>query len=313
MDSFIYSLNATVPIFLLMILGNVLYRRGMLDRHFSDAADRLVFKVCLPCMLFMNLSGTDIRRNFDGTYLGFCFGVTLASILGIWALARLFLEDRSMVGAFVQGSYRSSAAILGIAFIENIYGSSEMAPLMMLGSVPLYNIFAVVVLTMENDLIRGQAVGEKIRRACIGVLENPIIIGILLGLAASYARVELPVMLGRAAQNLGGTHLASGAGVHWRVFSGTACLGKTAADWHCSFSETGGTCGSISASGGVAGISRSKTRCHYHYAGISLHSHRLYYGEKYGGGLVSGFQHRGGHHPAFFHHADGVDFLGQML
>lgn len=203
MDSFIYSLNATVPIFLLMILGNVLYRRGMLDRHFSDAADRLVFKVCLPCMLFMNLSGTDIRRNFDGTYLGFCFGVTLASILGIWALARLFLEDRSMVGAFVQGSYRSSAAILGIAFIENIYGSSEMAPLMMLGSVPLYNIFAVVVLTMENDQIRGQAVGEKIRRACIGVLENPIIIGILLGLLASYAQFELPGMLGRAAENLG--------------------------------------------------------------------------------------------------------------
>lgn len=203
MDSFIYSLNATVPVFLLMILGNVLYRRGMLDRHFSDVADRLVFKVCLPCMLFMNLSGTDIRRNFDLSYLGFCFGVTLASILGIWALARMFLEDRNMVGAFVQGSYRSSAAILGIAFIENIYGSSEMAPLMMLGSVPLYNVFAVVVLTLENGRMRGQAAGEKIRRACIGVLKNPIIIGIFLGLLASYCRFELPGMIGRAAENLG--------------------------------------------------------------------------------------------------------------
>lgn len=107
------------------------------------------------------------------------------------------------MGAFVQGSYRSSAAILGIAFIENIYGSSEMAPLMMLGSVPLYNIFAVVVLTLENDRTRGQAPGKKIRRACIGVLKNPIIISIFLGLLASYFRLELPGMLGRAAENLG--------------------------------------------------------------------------------------------------------------
>lgn len=203
MDSFIYSLNATVPVFLLMIVGNVLYRRGMLDHHFSDVADRFVFKVCLPCLLFMNLSGTDIRRNFDVVYLGFCFGVTLVSILGIWVLSRILLVDKGMVGAFVQGSYRSSAAILGIAFIENIYGSSEMAPLMMLGSVPLYNIFAVVVLTLENDKMRGQAMGEKMKSACVGVLKNPIIIGIFLGLLASYFRFELPGMLGKAVENLG--------------------------------------------------------------------------------------------------------------
>jgi len=203
MDSFIYSMNATVPVFLLMIAGNMLYRWGMLDRHFSDVADRLVFKVCLPCLLFMNLSGTDIRRNFDVTYLGFCFGVTLVSILGIWALSRLFLGDRGMVGAFVQGSYRSSAAILGIAFIENIYGSSEMAPLMMLGSVPLYNIFAVVVLTLENNKMRGQDMGGKIKNACVGVVKNPIIIGIFLGLLASCFRYKLPGMFGRAVENLG--------------------------------------------------------------------------------------------------------------
>lgn len=203
MDSFVYSLNATVPVFLLMILGNVLYHRGMLDRHFSDVADKFVFQVCLPCMLFMNLSGTDIRQNFNGAYLGYCFAVTLVSILGIWGAAKILLKDKGMVGAFVQGSYRSSAAILGIAFIENIYGSSEMAPLMMLGSVPLYNIFAVAVLTLENDKIKGQPLLGKLRSAFVGVLRNPIIISIFLGLLASCLRFQLPGMIGKAAGSLG--------------------------------------------------------------------------------------------------------------
>lgn len=203
MDSFIYSLNATVPVFLVMIMGNVLRRIGMLDRHFSDVADKLVFKVCLPCLLFMNLSGTDIRRNFDMAYLGYCMLVTLGSILGIWVLAKIFMKDKSMVGAFVQGSYRSSAAILGIAFIENIYGSSQMAPLMILGSVPLYNIFAVVVLTLENRNMQREDTWAKVKKSCIGIMKNPIILGIFLGLAASYFRLELPGMLGKTVQNLG--------------------------------------------------------------------------------------------------------------
>lgn len=203
MDSFIYSLNATVPVFLLMIVGNVLKRTGMLDRHFSDVADKLVFKVCLPCLLFMNLSGTDIRENFDVAYLGYCFFVTLVSILGIWGVSKALLKEREMVGAFVQGAYRSSAAILGIAFIENIYGTSEMAPLMMLGSVPLYNIFAVLVLTLENENRKGETAGKKLKSACVGVLKNPIIIGIFGGLFASYFGFELPGMLGKAVQNMG--------------------------------------------------------------------------------------------------------------
>ena len=129
MDSFIYSLNATVPVFAVMLVGYFLRRIGMLTEDFVAVANKFVFKVCLPCMLFLDLWATDIRHSFDGEYIGFCAVITLISILGIWILAKLFLKDKSQVGAFVQCSYRSSAAILGIAFIQNIYGDSGMGPL----------------------------------------------------------------------------------------------------------------------------------------------------------------------------------------
>ncbi len=202
MDSFIYSLNATVPIFLIMIIGNVLNRIGLIDRHFSSIADKFVFKLCLPCMLYLSLADTDIRHNFDGKYIGYCFIVTLLSIVLIWFFAKHLMKDKSMVGAFVQGSYRSSAAILGMAFIQNIYGTAEMAPLMIIGSVPLYNIFAVVVLTMESNDKDAGDISTRIKSSLIGILKNPIIIGIVLGLIASYFSFSLPHMLDKTVQNL---------------------------------------------------------------------------------------------------------------
>lgn len=203
MDSFLYSLNATVPVFLIMITGNLLNRIGLIDRHFANIADRFVFKACLPCMLFLNLADTNIRENFDTRYVGYCLTVTLISILAIWFFAKHLMKDKSMVGAFVQCSYRSSAAILGIAFIQNIYGTAEMAPLMIIGSVPLYNIFAVIVLTMESNTGQSQNARTNIKRALKGILKNPIIIGIFLGLAASYFQFTPPQMFHKAIQNLG--------------------------------------------------------------------------------------------------------------
>lgn len=201
MDSFLFSLNATVPVFAVMIIGHILMRTGMIDEHFASVANKFVFKCCLPCLVFLDLADTDIRHNFDFTYVMFCFAATLFSILSIWILARMFLRDKESVGAFVQGAYRSSAAILGVAFIQNIYGSSGMASLMIIGSVPLYNIFAVIVLTFESG---SQETSNKrqIRTACINIVKNPIIVGIVLGLLASLINLPLPNILHKTINNL---------------------------------------------------------------------------------------------------------------
>lgn len=208
LDSFIYSLNATVPVFAVMILGYFLKQWNIIDEHFAQVSNKFVFKICLPCMVFQDLADTDIRHNFDLNYIGFCFFATLVSILAIWILTKRLMPDPHMTGAFVQGAYRSSAAILGIAFIQNIYGTSGMAPLMIIGSVPLYNIFAVVILTLEsgnstNDSsVSADHNTGQIKSACIGVAKNPIIIGIVLGLLASYFNLDFPKMVDKSIHNL---------------------------------------------------------------------------------------------------------------
>ncbi|MCH5210391.1 MAG: AEC family transporter [Oscillospiraceae bacterium] len=190
MDSLIYSLNATVPVFLVMVVGYILKCTGMLTEPFAKAANKFNFSVTLPAMLFVDLAATDIIGEFDPKYVLFCAGVTATMFFGLWGCARLILKDKSLVGEFVQASYRSSAAVLGIAFIENIYGTSGMAPVMIIGCVPLYNIFAVLVLTFESD--SGEDGLGHVKQSLINIAKNPIIISIALGVIASLIRIDFP-------------------------------------------------------------------------------------------------------------------------
>jgi hypothetical protein len=105
------------------------------------------------------------------------------------------MKDKTMVGAFVQASFRSSAAVMGLAFIQNVYGESAMGPLMIIGAVPLYNIYSVLVLTFEGNNPDGEKDTAKIKQAGINILKNPIIIAIILGLIVAFFRIDFPTIV----------------------------------------------------------------------------------------------------------------------
>ena len=189
MDSFLFSVQATAPVFLLMVLGYGFRRLGLLDDRFCKVSDKFVFTVALPVMLFRDMATTHLRETFDLPYVLFCAGITTLVFFTIWGLARRFLRDKSLVGEFVQVSYRSSAAILGCAIIMGIYGDTGMAPLMIIGSVPLFNIYAVLVLTLEGPKASGD-LAHRLRHAGKGILTNPIILGIVLGTIPSFLGLE---------------------------------------------------------------------------------------------------------------------------
>lgn len=149
MDSFIYSIHSTIPIFLVMIVGWIIKKCQIIDDNFVSRANKYVFHVALPVLLYKDLSKADFVSQFDIAFVLFCVIVTTIMFLGVWGLTELFMKEDTMKGAFVQASCRSSAAILGIAFIQNMYSDAGMAPLMILAAVPLFNIFSVVILTFK--------------------------------------------------------------------------------------------------------------------------------------------------------------------
>lgn len=200
MEHLIFSLNATIPIFLTMVLGYLFKQCRMIDEPFVKVLNKFNFQVTLPVMLFEDLAGADFASVWDGKYVLFCFGVTLVSIFAIWGISSLLLKEKDVAGEFVQGCYRSSAAVLGLAFIQNIYGTSLMAPLMIIGTVPLYNVMAVVILSLtgpgEHELNKA-----GLKKSIAGIVRNPIIISIILGIAVSLMHVEFPYIVDKTIHN----------------------------------------------------------------------------------------------------------------
>lgn len=202
MEHLIFSLNATIPIFFLMVLGACFRKAGIMEGDFVDRVNQFVFKVALPVLLFEDLSNSDFLKVWDTRFVLFCFVSTLGGIL-LAVLLSMGLKDRRLRGEFIQASYRSSAALLGIAFIKNIYGDAGMAPLMIIGSVPLYNVMAVVILSFTNP--EGAVLDRRmLGKTAAGILKNPIILGILSGMAWSLMGLKQPQIMEKTVSSLAG-------------------------------------------------------------------------------------------------------------
>ena len=202
MENFIYSINVTMPIFLVMVIGYILKQIGMLNDNFVTVANKFNFKVTLPFMLFKDIAGVDIKAVFDIKYVLFCAIVSTICFWVVWGTAKLLVRDKTIRGAFVQSSFHGSAAVMGLAFIQNIYGSSAMGPLMIVSAVPLYNIFSVIVLTFEANDSTNIDKKAKIRQAGMNICKNPIILSILTGLIVGLLGIQFPTLVNKTISNV---------------------------------------------------------------------------------------------------------------
>lgn len=201
MNNLIFSLNATLPLFIMMVVGYVLKKIKLIDSHSSAVMNKLVFRVFLPALLFLDLAKEDFKAIWDGGMILFCFVVTILSIL-IAMLVALIDKDKKERGEIIQGSYRSAAATLGIAFMLNIYDSATAVALMIIGSVPLYNIIAVVVLSVTAREPDSKGNGELIKKTAKNVITNPIILAIAVGMIWSLLNIPIPSIMEKSVSYL---------------------------------------------------------------------------------------------------------------
>ncbi len=199
MSNLIFSLNSTMPLFLVMVIGYLLRKKGMLTKEFCTAAEKFNFDVTLPALLIRDLSQIDIYGSFDLKFILYCALATIAFFALTWLGAKLFIKEKESIGAFVQVSCRSSAAVLGIALIQNMYGTSGMAPMMIIGAVPFFNIISVLVLTLENPANKGSG---ALKKALVNIAKNPIIIGIVLGTVISLTGIRFPTIIDKTISNI---------------------------------------------------------------------------------------------------------------
>ena len=203
LDNLLFSLNATMPIFFVMVIGWSLKKFGFLDETTTAKLNQLVFKFFLPALLFMDLATEDFAAIWDTGMVLFCFIVTAASIAIAIVLSAILSKNKAERGEIIQAAYRSGVATLGIVFMTNIYADASMMALIILGSVPLYNIAAVVILYITSPTNQNHSQKGLWKKTAKNVITNPIILGILFGMLWSVCKLPQPPMVIKTISYLG--------------------------------------------------------------------------------------------------------------
>ena len=192
MDTFLFAVNAVAPVVLLTALGYVLKRLGLCSREFAAGANRLVFRLFLPVMVFLNLYDGGGLKKSDLPLAGYVAAACAVMFTLGMIIVRALIDDPRQKGVVLQCIFRSNFAIIGLPLAASLAGEegARLAAVASVIAIPIFNTLAVVSLSMY----RRNCDGGRVKAADIvrSVVTNPLIIGVacalvLLGLEKLFA------------------------------------------------------------------------------------------------------------------------------
>ncbi|MCL2579416.1 MAG: AEC family transporter [Oscillospiraceae bacterium] len=222
LDILAFSLNATLPVILFMVLGIVSRRFELLDAATAKKLNNLCFLVFLPGLLFYNVYNIDFTAEFS---LGLVIyaAVTLAVMICLLSLILFpILGDRARAATYVHILCRSNYIMFGIAIAQNMFGEPGLRVAAMLIPVALiiFN-FAAVILLSVGSIKEAGSTAVMIKEVLSGLIKNPLIVTSIVATLISVSGLVLPVWLYTTSRSL--SNLAApfcliilGAQIDWK-------------------------------------------------------------------------------------------------
>jgi predicted permease len=186
-EALLFAINAVTSIVAMMAIGYFLKKVGLMSPELARSANKLVFYLFLPAMLFLNIYKIDSITSIDMTYAIYAVAVVLLIFAVFFFAVKRFTPENSKRGALLQASFRSNYALIGIPLAESLFGAPGVAVASMLSAVtiPCFNALAVISLTVFRES------GDKkhlFRKTLVGIAKNPLIHSVLLGVVALLLR-----------------------------------------------------------------------------------------------------------------------------
>jgi len=192
-DNIIFTGNVVAPVFLLVALGYFVKRIGVINENFVEVTSRFVYSISLPALVFINIVEIDLSEAIDFNQIIYIYSATLVSFFLIWLISIPFIKDGKNLSVFVQGAYRSNFAIVGFAIVSKLFGNFALgkAALVLAFILPLYNILAVIILTVPLRKERKL----NLKSTLFEIVLNPLIIAVVIGLVFSYFKIVIPSLI----------------------------------------------------------------------------------------------------------------------
>lgn len=191
MENFLLALNVVLPIFFIMTLGFLLKKIKIVDEHSLNIMNKLVFRVFMSTLLFLNVYniGDLSALSMDNLkLLGYAFIIILVVLFIAWLIYMPKVKDKRKLSVLIQGVYRGNFVLFGLAIVDSIYGKEGLATVSLLTIVviPTFNVLAVIILEYYS--------GREISKLKLlkQVFKNPLIIATLLGISFIVLKVNIP-------------------------------------------------------------------------------------------------------------------------
>lgn len=191
-DNIVFTANIVAPVFLIIAVGYFARKLKIINEAFVDVTAKFVFQISLPVFVFLEISRLDMTQVFDVEQIIFVTLGTILTYIIIWIGTIPFIKKPEDQSAFIQGAFRGNYAIVGLAIISNLFSAEALgkATLVLAFLLPVYNILAVIVLTVPKH--QGKI---KIRAITLEILLNPLILAVFVSLPISFLNLKLPVMI----------------------------------------------------------------------------------------------------------------------
>lgn len=184
-----------VPVFGIAILGYLLAWAGLFSREDVLGIQRYVFTLALPVLLFDSMSRIDLPESIHWAFLLAYYIPTVAIYgVGLFLGRRAFGQNTRERAVYAMGCAFSNTVLIGLPLIAGAWGDEALLPHMMIVSIHTGILFTLTIAIAESGEPTGNG-GSVVRlagRTILGMLRNPIFVGLVLGLLANRFSLPLP-------------------------------------------------------------------------------------------------------------------------
>jgi predicted permease len=193
----------TLPFFLIIGLGYGAGRTGFFSEEATAYLTKFVFYFALSAMLFRfsaNLSlGEILDWRFITAYLwGTGFVYLIATLVAL--MRRISIEEAAVEA---QCAVIGNVGFLGIPMLVMLMGEAAIAPVMLVLAVDLIVFGSLIVILIAGSQDGRMSLGI-LRTVGLGLLKNPMIVSIVLGLTWSGLAIPIPDPMNDFLSILGG-------------------------------------------------------------------------------------------------------------
>ncbi len=186
-------IDIVAPVFLVVAAGYVSVRSGFLGDVIIDPLVKYSVSIAVPCLLFMAMIRVDLATAIHPLVLIGFFGSSTIIFLSVMMVSRQVWRRRpgESVAVGFCGIF-SNVVMLGIPIAERAFGAGVMAAVF--GIIAFHSIYNYFLGFISMELIRrdGSTLFQALRRAFVTTFRNPLMIGLVAGIAVNLSAVPVP-------------------------------------------------------------------------------------------------------------------------